>query len=291
MPVPVLPAGASSEAFLNKALVSLGDAAGQQRADQEAIQVNGDGAVEKRVGVQERDAAVEAREQGEVMAREEMKTWLESRGVDIGAVNGVEERGEKGEGVSMAGAVKSVIATGEGMAEKRGDGGEMIERAEGVRGAMGAGVVKSVISSGEGMAEERREGDEVLERAEGVGKALNAGVVKSVIASGEAMAEKRSEEEGEEEEGMPDLQVQKRRASEAEEAVRKALDEWRHGLERRNTDVVVAAAPPLAKRSATMDAENGGLEVRGQMGGLRGESLLHCQRSWEVLMIIAAVQV
>jgi hypothetical protein len=205
-----------------------------------------------------------------------MKTWLDNRGVDLRAMNGVEERGEEREGVSMAGAVKSVIATGEGMAEKRGEEGERFESAEEVKGAVGAGVVKSAIASGEAMLEKRSEGDEILERAEDVGKAMNAGVVKSVIASGEAMAEKRSVEEEEEEE-MPELQVQKRRTSEAEESVRKALDEWRQGLERRTADVVVVAAPPLAKRSGSMDAENGGLEVRGQMGRLRGESLLHSQ--------------
>lgn len=272
------------EAFWNKALVSIGVAAGQQRVDGEAVEgkVDGVAVVEgSDVAVTERAQdevettreGSEARELGEVKAREEMKTWLDGRGVDLGAVNGVEERGEEREGVRMAGAVKSVMATGEGMAEKRGEEGERVERAEGV---LGAGVVKSAIASGEAMAEKRSEGDEIPEGAEDMGKAMNAGVVKSVIASGEAMAEKRSVEEEEDEE-MPELQVQKRRASEAEEAVGKALDEWRQGPERRTTDVAVAAAPPLAKRTVNMDAENGGLEVRGQMGGLRGESWLHSQ--------------
>lgn len=289
-PEPVLSAETKArfEAFWNKALVSIGVAAGQQRVDGEAVE----GKVDAEAAVEGSDVAVmetaqdevettregsEARELGEVKAREEMKTWLDGRGVDLGPVNRVEERGEKREGVRMAGAVKSVIATWEGMAEKRGEEGERVERAEGAMGAMGAGMVKSAIASGEAMVEKRSEGDEILERAEDVGKAMNAGVVKSVIASGEVMAEKRSEEEEEEEEEMPGLQVQKRRASEAEEAVRKALDEWRQGLERRTADVVVAAAPPLAKRTLNMDAENGGLEVRGQMGRLRGESLLHSQ--------------
>lgn len=122
---------------------------------------------------------------------------------------------------------------------------------------------------GVGAVEDR--GEEMEERAEGVGIAV---AVKRVVATGEAMAEKRAEEEDE----MPELQVQKRMANDAEEVVRNVLEEWRRNLGKRSAAVNVAAAAevegvPLGKRSIAMDAENGGLEVRGQMGRLKGKSL------------------
>lgn len=125
---------------------------------------------------------------------------------------------------------------------------------------------------GVGAVEDREEEmEERAEGAEGVGIAV---AVKRVVATGEAMAEKRAEEEDE----MPELQVQKRMANDAEEVVRNVLEEWRRNLGKRSAAVNVAAAAevqgvPLGKRSIAMDAENGGLEVRGQMGRLKGKSL------------------
>lgn len=125
---------------------------------------------------------------------------------------------------------------------------------------------------GVGAVEDREEEmEERAEGAEGVGIAV---AVKRVVATGEAMAEKRAEEEDE----MPELQVQKRMANDAEEVVRNVLEEWRRNLGKRSAAVNVAAAAevqgvPLEKRSIAMDAENGGLEVRGQMGRLKGKSL------------------
>ncbi|MCJ1244698.1 hypothetical protein MMC30_001897 [Trapelia coarctata] len=219
-PAPVVSAEMKTrfESFLQRMLERIGVKAAEQAADVAGIERKMDGSsvavgmvvraeeqregleelVEKRGEVEERDATAEMRKQGEVHAREEMKQWLQTRDAEIEGVGAVEERGEEKEA-----------------------------RAEG---------------------------------AEGVEMAV---VVNSVIAMGEGMAEKRDEEKDEE---MPELQVQKR---DAEEVVKNALEEWRRGIKERSAGAGEEAGAALEKRSIALDAEDGGLEVRGQMGRLK----------------------
>ena len=140
-------------------------------------------------------------------------------------------------------------------------GGETVERTEGVAMVV---AVKSVIATGEAMGETRGEGEEILELPEGAEDATEAG-------SGGATSEVGSEECDKE---TPELQLQTRDANEAEEAVAKAMEEWRRSLEARRADAGEAEGAALAKRSVDVNGENGGLVVRGQMGKLRGKSRL-----------------